>query len=91
MHPEMGDFTNFDEAAQYLYDIMIEDKLPARPIEAIKQDLIQMTNEDISKVGFPLIPRYLGIYLSPEWFLRMVEGYAERAKILGWGKDKTTH
>ncbi|MDR2585792.1 MAG: hypothetical protein LBC84_06195 [Prevotellaceae bacterium] len=85
-YPQMGDFTNFDEAAKYQYDIVREDSrnLRDRPLETIKSDLISMTNGDISKVGFPLLPRYVEAY-AHNCLDGLISWYAGVSKTLEWG------
>jgi len=84
--PQMGDFTSFDEAAKHLYDMVRMDNrnLIERPLEIIQSDLFFMTNGDISKVGFPLLPRYVNAY-AHNCLDGLVSWYAGVSKTLEWG------
>ena len=61
---ELEDFNNFDEAAKFIYDIILEENKPERPVEVIKNDLLAMTNGDIKMILDRLLPRYLSACLS---------------------------
>ena len=84
--PDKGHFTNFDEAAKYIYDTILKLELEEIPLNIIRRDLILMTNEDVSKVAFPLIPRYIEIYGYDNYgndLKGLIYWYAEIAKRQG--------
>jgi len=77
--PEMGDFNSFDEAAEYICQVIKHKNLPDKILRDIKNDLFLMANGDIKQVGFPMLPRYLGVYhtdLLPELIKSYVSRYS---------------
>jgi len=87
-------FKSFDEAAKHVYDAILYQDLPERPLEVIKRDLIFMTNDDVSRTDYryPILPRYVFLCTSgcEELLNNLIEWYGELGKRLGWGKINFT-